>query len=209
MSDSKKMHVLGYSGHAYVVIDSAQSKGIDTVGYFEKKESTQNPYRLKFIGDERDFSFHDFDQSIYFFPAVGKNSLRKNLIHIIKGNRWREIVLIDATAKISTNAHVLESTFVAPKAVINSLVTIGEGCIINSGAIIEHECKIGSYSHIAPGAILAGNVLLGEECFIGAGAVVREGVKIGDRVTVGTGAIVLKDIPSNETWVGNPARRIN
>ena len=43
---------------------------------------------------------------------------------------------------------------------------------------------------------------------IGANAVIRQGVKIGDNVTVGAGAVVLKDINSNTTFVGNPAKKI-
>ena len=31
---------------------------------------------------------------------------------------------------------------------------------------------------------------------------------VGDQVVIGAGAVVLNDIPSGETWVGNPSRKL-
>ena len=59
---------------------------------------------------------------------------------------------------------------------------IKKGVIINTGAIVEHECIINDYAHIAPGAVLAGSVFVGANSFIGANAVVKQGVKIGKNV---------------------------
>ena len=85
---------------------------------------------------------------------------------------------------------------------------INIGCIINTGAIIEHQCEVGNFSHIAPGVKLCGNVIIGENCLIGANSVIKPGVKIGNNVTVGAGAVVLNDIQSNSRFVGNPAKQI-
>lgn len=61
---------------------------------------------------------------------------------------------------------------------------------------------------IAPGAVLAGNVMVGENSFIGANSVVKQGVTIGNGVTVGAESVVIKNIPDNEIWVGNPAKKL-
>src|SRR5690606_8201359 len=85
---------------------------------------------------------------------------------------------------------------------------IGEHCIINSGAVIEHDCKLGNFVHISPKAALAGDVKVGEGTHVGIGAMVIPGINIGKWVTIGAGAVVLKDIPDGVTTVGNPARII-
>ncbi len=87
-------------------------------------------------------------------------------------------------------------------------VMLGDNVLINTGAIIEHDCAIGDHVHIAPGAILCGNVTVGEGAHIGAGAVVRQGIHIGAWSVVGCGAVVVKDVPDGVTVVGNPARPI-
>lgn len=37
---------------------------------------------------------------------------------------------------------------------------------------------------------------------------IKQGIKIGNNVIVGAGAVVLKNINSNTTFVGNPAKEI-
>ena len=87
-------------------------------------------------------------------------------------------------------------------------VTYGVNTIINSGAIVEHDCQIGAHAHIAPRATLCGNVVVGDHTFIGAGATIIEGVTIGSNVTVGAGSVVLRDIPNNVISVGIPSKII-
>lgn len=201
--------MLGYSGHAYVVIDVAKSMGLKIIGYVDKVYNKVNPYKLEYLGHESNFlqdSVNMVDTG--FFPAVGDNRIREKLVKVISDNGWPLTTLCDKSANVSKLAEVSGGTLISPRAVINSMSKIGIGCIINTGAVIEHECQIGNFTHIASLAVLAGNVEVGERCFIGAGSVVKQGVKIADRVTVGAGAVVLKDIAFGETWVGNPARRL-
>ena len=51
--------------------------------------------------------------------------------------------------------------------------------IVNTGAIVEHDCYVGDHVHIASGAVLAGGVVVGEGAHVGASASVRQGVRIG------------------------------
>ena len=43
------------------------------------------------------------------------------------------------------------------QALINSFCKIGENCIINSKALVEHRVKIGNNCHLATGAIVNGD----------------------------------------------------
>ena len=47
-----------------------------------------------------------------------------------------------------------------PKSYVNRGVKLGEYCILNTGAIIDHECVIGNGAHIMGGSYLAGRVNL-------------------------------------------------
>ncbi len=200
--------VLGYSGHAFVVIEVAQSMGIETIGYLDFKQSYNNPYKLLYLGKEVEFNNQEIIQNTIFFPAVGNNEIRKKMLGLLRENSWKETKLLDKSAQISNTAQIGQSTLVCPRVVINSQANIGEGCIINTGAIIEHEVKIGNYSHIAPGAILLGSCHIGDYCQIGAGAIIKQGVRISDNTIVGAGAVVLNNISEGQTWIGNPAKQL-
>ena len=67
--------------------------------------------------------------------------------------------------------------------------------MVNSAAVISHDCSIGAYSHVAPGALLAGHVHVGKRSLIGMGVTTAIGVRIGDGVRVGNSAILLADVP--------------
>ena len=78
--------------------------------------------------------------------------------------------------------------------------------IVNTGAIVDHECRLGDGVHVGPGARLAGCVEVGERSFIGTGAVVLPRVVIGCGAVIGAGAVVTRNVPSGVVSIGSPAK---
>ena len=95
MSESKKIYILGYSGHAYVVIDIALSNNYEIIGYFDKEKAVQNPYSLSYFGDEQKLDIKKIVANNYIFPAIGSNFIRKNVVNLLDKNNLKQIVLID------------------------------------------------------------------------------------------------------------------
>lgn len=85
---------------------------------------------------------------------------------------------------------------------------IEDGVKIDNLVHIAHNVKIGKNTLVIAGSVICGSVEIGENCFIGANSVIRQHLKIGNNVTVGMGSVVTKDIPDGETWVGNPAKKL-
>ncbi len=85
---------------------------------------------------------------------------------------------------------------------------IGRGTKIGALCNIGHNTIIGQNCIFACNNITSGSSVVGDEVFLGVGAMIKVGVTIGSKVTLGMGAIVTKNVPDNETWVGNPARKI-
>lgn len=89
-------------------------------------------------------------------------------------------------------------------ATLSAGVTVGEACIVNHGATVDHECYLGDGTHVAPGATLCGLVETGKDVFVGAGATVLPRISIGESSIIGAGAVVTKDVPAFSVVVGNP-----
>ncbi len=199
--------IIGYSGHAYVVLDILHSQKIKSVGYCELTEKKLNPYNLSYFGHERDQQILKQLQEYQYFVAIGANQIRRQTLEYIeKENHQKAINAIHNTAFISNTATLKSGIMIGGNVQVNAMCTIGKGVICNTSCVIEHECVIGEFSHIAPGAVLCGNVTVGQNSFIGARAVVKEGVVIGENVVIGAGAVIISDIPNNGKVVGNPQR---
>ena len=56
---------------------------------------------------------------------------------------------------------------------------IGKGCIVNTCSSIDHDCRIGNYSHIAVGSHICGTVEIGSRCWIGAGSIISNNISKG------------------------------
>jgi UDP-perosamine 4-acetyltransferase len=93
-------------------------------------------------------------------------------------------------------------------AIVSAHAKIGELSIVNTRAVVDHDCEIGDCVHIAPGCTLAGNVTIGDSSLIGLGSSILPGVIVGGESIVGAGSVVLQDVPSNTTVVGVPAKEI-
>lgn len=201
--DNKGTVLIGYSGHAYVVCDILLKTNMPILGYCENAEKLENPYHLKYLGNESDFIFNDE----VVFVAIGDNKIREKIYNAL----FSKANFGQAYHPFSTIGYMCDigpMVMLGANAVINPLSTLGAGVIVNTGAIIEHECQIGHFAHIGPRAVLAGNAMIGHRTFIGAGAAVKNGVNICHDVIVGAGAVVVKNIVEPGTYLGIPAKRI-
>ncbi len=96
--------------------------------------------------------------------------------------------------------------------VCHDKITIGDRTIIGGGTKIYdtdfHSLDYrqrGDYEHETA---LTRPVTIGEDVFIGGQSIILKGVRIGDRSIIGAGSVVTKEVPPDEVWAGNPAKKI-
>lgn len=116
--------------------------------------------------------------------------------------------LFASSALIEPSARFGASTAIMAGAVVHHFVTVGDGCILNTGCLIDHETVLGHGVHVMGGASIAGRVSIGDFASIGTNATVLPEIKIGRGAYVGAGAVVVRDVEDGSVVVGNPAVRI-
>lgn len=202
----KPVAIVGYSGHAYVIVDIFLNAGRLVTAYCDAEEKALNPYNLTYLGKESEVmtKLKKFD----YFACVGHNGIREKIHAQLSQVLGDPINAIHPSAVISASVRMGKGVMIAANTTLNPMVEIGNGVVCNTSSSIDHECIIGDFSFIAPGAVLCGNVKVGKSSFVGANAVIRQGINIGNNVIIGAGTVVIKDIPDNTTVIGNPARKL-
>ncbi|MDO9163681.1 MAG: UDP-3-O-(3-hydroxymyristoyl)glucosamine N-acyltransferase [Methylococcaceae bacterium] len=82
---------------------------------------------------------------------------------------------------------------IAPQAVLEANITLGNATYIGPYAIIGEQTQIGDSSEILAGAYIGKNVKIGNNCRIYPYAVIYDDVEIGDNVIIHSGAIIGAD----------------
>lgn len=85
---------------------------------------------------------------------------------------------------------------------------IGNHTKINNLCHIAHNNQIGQNVTITGCVNVSGSNVIDDNVWIAPNASIRGFVHLGKSCMVGMGAVVTKDIPEGETWVGNPARKM-
>lgn len=206
-NSNRKIVLLGYSGHGFVVAEALLQQGFDLIGYADSNTRENNPYDMPFLGDERSSDF-DWSSQASYVLGVGNNEIRRRIAERVRLNGGRLVSVIHPEASISNDLKLGDGSFIARNVAVNPLVKVGSNVILNTSCVIEHECIIGDNVHIAPGAVLAGNVKVGRGAFVGANCVVKEGVSIGDGAVIGAGSVIITDVDAATIVVGNPGKNI-
>lgn len=197
--------VLGAGGHGRVVADAAVSQGL----WRSVNATDRDPARCE--GE--------------LLPGVPLSPLQACLasasaVHVAIGGaaaRQAEAAALESgrlvsvthpRASVSTHAQIGAGCFIAAQAVVAAGARLGVSVIVNHGAVVDHDCEVGSFTHIAPRCALGGAARVGSRVMLGTGTCVLPGVRICDDVVTGAGAVVHRDITLPGVYVGVPARRI-
>ena len=203
-----KLIIIGASGHGKVVADIAiKMNKWQSIAFLDDDESIKASMGLEVIGKTIDaFTYKD---EADFFVAIGSNATREKIQEKLIDEGLNVVSLIHPSAIIGTDVEIGIGTTVMAGVVINSSTKIGNGCIINTSASLDHDNTIEDYAHISPGVRTAGSVGIGKGTWLGIGSVVSNNINICSGCKVGAGAVVVKDITEPGTYVGVPVRRVD
>lgn len=185
-----------------------RDKKWNILGFVSKEKQGSIVDGLKVLGDDAWLTAYQKDISAVI--AVGNGRIRQNI-----AERYKDCGNIDFPS------------IVAPSVVMSDSVKHGKGCIIADGCImtvgitlgdfvlvdrlstVGHDAIIDDYNTLLPGTVVSGNVHLGTGVTFGTGAKIIQGLNVGQNTFVGAGAVVIRDLPSNCTAVGVPAKIIS
>lgn len=138
--------------------------------------------------------------------GFGAPSLREKVAQKYRGTQVSFPSVVSRHAMVSNYATLGEGCVVCPGTIINPSVIFKSFVMINMNCTIGHDTVIGDFVTLSPGSHVSGNVQIGKSSEIGSGAFILQGKQLGEETIIGAGSIIIRDIPGHCTVVGNPGR---
>lgn len=196
--------MIGSGGHAGVLVDILMRQGQQIHAICDPKPVRNRAVFegiLKINSDTKIFDYSS--ESINLINGVGMSPNNTHRMSIAKKFRkagYHFDTVKDPTALVSSYAEIGEGSQILSMSLLQPGVRLGLDVIVNSGAIIEHDCYIGNGTHIAPSAVICGGCHIGDNTLVGANATIINNVKIGESTIIAAGATVHSDVPSNVVY---------
>ena len=194
-----KIVIVGASGHGKVISDIALLNGYEDIVFLDDDNNKKTCAGFQVIGKIDDVISVQTDIVV----AIGDPKTRERIQSQIK-----TVKLVHPNSVLGSRVVIGNGTVIMAGTVINADTQVGEGCIINTCASVDHDCFLDDYVHLSPGAHICGGVKVGKRTWIGAGATICNNVRICDDCIIGAGAVVIDDIEEEGTYVGVPAKKM-
>lgn len=191
--------ILGTSGSSYDIADIASRIGYDVLGYASDTPGALCPLSEAYKIDA------------YFINGIGSAKSYKSKPDIIARTsipRERFINIISPLAFVAPSASLGIGVALFPGVVIGANAVIGDHVIILPNSVVSHDSAIGNYTCICGGVTIGGHAKIGNCCYLGQHSTIRQHIEVADKSLIGMGAVVVKNVATEKTVVGNPAKEL-
>lgn len=145
--------------------------------------------------------------------AVGKNCVIQSCVNIghdgfgytENAEHRKTMVKHYGGIIIGDDVYIGGNSYIERGTIDNTIIE--NGAKIDGACVIGHNCSLGENVALVGGTILLGSVRLNNNVYV-ASALIKNQVTIGENAVIGMGSVVTKDIPSNITVIGVPAREL-
>jgi acetyltransferase-like isoleucine patch superfamily enzyme len=135
--------------------------------------------------------------------------MNNNFAANIIGRQQKCIYISKGNLVIKNNVGVSSAAIIC-----HNSITIGNNVLIGGNTVIYdtdfHSLDFNDRNAIPEIVtnIKTAPVVINDNVFIGGHSLILKGVTIGKNSIVGAGSVVARNIPENEIWAGNPAKKI-
>lgn len=213
--DGRSVIVYGTGGHGKTLIELIKAVGeLELVGVVDdsaiKGSDVLGVPVLGTRDDLREIRERGVGLAVNAIGGITNLATRIEVSELLTRAGFELPVLIHPTAVVEGSARIGQGTQILAHSYVGSLAELGECVIVNTSAVVSHDCTVGDFVNLSPGSLLAGNITVGERTLLGMGVTTYLGIEIGADVRVGNSATVNADLPdrrkisAGSAWDGEP-----
>ncbi len=199
--DPTALIIFGGGGHGKTVIDLVRAMGnYRIVGIIDDHlPEGSEVMGVPVLGGSKELAeWHNrgVRLAVNAVGGIGSVSVRIKIFDILANAGFYCPTLVHPSAVVERSATLDAGVQVFAHAYVGSAARVGFGTVINTSAIVHHDCVVGQVVNLSPGATLAGNVRLENYVQIGMCATVNLQVTVGERSLLGNGCTVKANVPA-------------
>jgi sugar O-acyltransferase (sialic acid O-acetyltransferase NeuD family) len=196
--------IIGSKGHAISVANVAVACGYAVAAFMDDERAGRDLLGSTIV---RLASLPDYERA-HIAIGIGDNAVRERVAGELLANlaEDRFPALIHPSASVGIATAIGAGTVVMPNGNIGPNSQVGRFVIVNTGASLDHDGRLGDFSSLAPRAVTGGHVTIGTRSAIGIGAAIRHGVQIGDDMVIGANSYVNRDFDRPGVAYGTPCK---
>lgn len=180
----KEILLVGGGGHCRACIDVIEKEGeYKIAGIIDDALHNNNNKEIlgyPVLGRDEDLEKlkNKYDYALVTIGQIKTPAPRIQLYKKLKTLGYILPTIISPLAYIARDVTICEGTIIMHHTLLNTSSKIGKMCIVNTKALIEHDCIVHDFCHISTGAILNGGCEVEEQTFVGSNMGIKHGIKI-------------------------------
>ena len=194
----KRLLIVGAGGHGRAVAEAVLAAGkYKLVGFADDAApALKQVWDLPVFGDMADLASYR-EHADAAIVAIGNNRLREELQHRLYAAGFELATVVHPKAVVSPRAVMGAGCAIMAGACVGTQAQLGEGVIVNCGAVVDHDCRVDDFGHLGVNAAMAGGSVLGCSAWMQAGSVLGYGAMVEAGRVLGPGEAVNKTINRN------------
>src|ERR1035441_5202321 len=138
----------GAGGHGKVVFDVARAMGVfKKISFIDDVcgEQAREFCACQVLAAGRYLQSLKGKGRAQYVASIGNNKRRAACFQRPLENGLHPATLVHPSAVVSESARLEDGTVVMARVVINAGAWIGKNCIVNTTAVVEHDCRVGDH----------------------------------------------------------------
>lgn len=177
--DMKRLLVVGAGGHGRSVAEAVLASSSFELAAFVDDAATGHGrvWGFEVLGPTTELESYRAvaDAAVI---AIGNNKVREMLHARVRAAGFELATIIHPRAFVSSHAVLGPGCTIMAGAIVGTEGQLGEGVIVNCGAVVDHHCKVEDFGHLGVNACMAGGSVLGRRAWMQAGSALAYSVRI-------------------------------